>query len=546
MKMLRAFAVSLLAPVLLITYSCRPRTADVTGQKIDSIVNFYSADKPGGQLAVSLNGRMIYSKAWGLADLENKVPLTTETLIEAGSVSKQFTAAAILLLQKQGKLSLDDDVSQYIPALPSYGQPILIRQLIHHTSGLHEWSDIAELAGWPFSLNVPDNHAVLDMICRQKSLNNPPGTIFRYSNSNYVLLALIAEKASGQTFADFTKQHIFGPAGMTHTRWRNDVGEVVPMRSQAYEVKNEKFRSLMPGHAVHGPGGLLTTAEDLLKWNEFYLSAKLGGKVLLAKQTGLDTLRNGLLNNYGAGLFVENNAKYIFHHGGATAGYRAKLVCSPELRLSVAWLSNTSMLDTTGRDPAMEVFQMLAGPADVHARPEKHKTVRTSPENLGRFAGLYRSGHSGRDVEITSGPEGLSLSGTPLKALGHSRFKFHEIVLSFDGHGELVVTPPSSEPMLYHLTDIPAVTGLQVYIGKYFSHEVNAWLEVKNANGKLTAHLVSGPAYPMENYLTDGFLVPDLKADIIFKRDQDKKVKALEISTQRSLRIVFKRVNNPE
>lgn len=544
MKRWRAFALAMFTPALLAMYSCQPKTTDVTEQKIDSIVNFYNAEKPGGQLAVSLDGRVVYSKAWGLADLENKAPLTTETLIEAGSVSKQFTAAAILLLEKQGKLSLNDDVSKYIPKLPSYGHPILIRHLIHHTSGLREWSDIAEFAGSPLSLNVPDNQAVLDIICRQKSLNSVPGAIFRYSNSNYILLALIAEKTSGMPFADFTKKHIFDPAGMGHTRWRNDFGEVVPMRSQAYEVKNAKFRSLMPDNAIHGPGGLLTTAEDLLKWNEFYMSEKLGGKTLFARQTGLDTLSNGLLNNYAAGLFIENNAKRVFHHGGATAGYRAKLVCSPDLRLSVAWLSNTSMLDTAGRDPAMEVFQILAYPSAISPKPAKEDSVFIDPEKLNQFAGLYRSGHSGRDVEITSGPEGLLLSETALKTLGNNRFRFHDIMLSFDGLGELIVTPPSSEPMLYRITDKPAPINVQEYAGKYYSEEANAWLEVKNANGKLTANLVSGPTYSMGNFRTDGFLVPDLKADIVFKRDQHNKVKALEISTQRSLRISFLRVNN--
>lgn len=539
--MLRAFAILLSLPILLPMYPCPPKTADGTEEKIDSIVNFYNTDKPGGQLAVSLDGRVIYSKSWGLADLENKVHLMTETLIEAGSVSKQFTAAAILLLEKQGKLSLDDDVAKYIPTLPSYGHRILIRHLIHHTSGLREWSDIAELAGWPLALNVPDNQAVLEIICRQKSLNNLPGTIFRYSNSNYILLALITEKVSGVTFAAFTKKHIFEPAGMAHTRWRDALGEGIPMRSQAYEVKNAKFRSLMPDNAIHGPGGLLTTAEDLLKWNEFYLSGKLGGKALLAKQTGLDTLSNGLLNNYAAGLFVENNTKRVFHHGGATAGYRAKLVCSPDLRLSVAWLSNTSMLDTAGRDPAMEVFQLLSGPSDNSPKPDAEKTIRISPEKLKQFTGLYKSGHSGRDVEITSGPEGLLLSGTPLKPLGENRFKFHSIALYFGGNGELIVTPPSSEPMLYQITDTPNPTSPQEYASRYYSEEANAWIEIKNTNGKLTANLASGPAYSMESYRTDGFLVPDLKADIVFKRNKQKKVSAMEVSTQRSLRVLFER-----
>ena len=173
-----------------------------------------------------------------MANLESGTALTTGSIVEAGSLSKQFTAAAVLLLTQQGKLKLDDPVDRYIPGLPSYGKPILVRHLIHHTSGLREWRDIAEFAGSPLVLRVMDNKAALDIICRQKSINNVPGAAFRYSNSNYILLALIVEKASGMSFADFTRKYIFEPAGMTRTQWRDDFRKVVPGRSQAYEVKN--------------------------------------------------------------------------------------------------------------------------------------------------------------------------------------------------------------------------------------------------------------------------------------------------------------------
>ena len=143
--------------------SCQKNISHEEERKIDSLFQFYSDNKPGGQLAVSRNGRVIYSKAWGIADLENNTSLTTTTLIEAGSVSKQFTAAAILLLEHQGKLRLSDPVGKYISELPSYDQPLLIRHLVHHTSGLREWTDIAEFAGWPLTLNVADNPAVLDL-----------------------------------------------------------------------------------------------------------------------------------------------------------------------------------------------------------------------------------------------------------------------------------------------------------------------------------------------------------------------------------------------
>ena len=529
--------------------ACKRTDSGAVAQKIDSLFQFYSKDKPGGQLAVSLDGRVIYSKAWGVADLENNVPLTTETLIEAGSVSKQFTAAAVLLLEQQGKLKLDDPVDQYIPELPSYDQPVLIRHLIHHTSGIREWSDLAEFGGWPLTLRVMDNKQVLGIICRQRRLNTTPGAVFSYSNSNYVLLALIVEKASGMSFADFTSRFLLKPAGMTHTQWRNDYKQVVRNRSQAYEVKDGVFRIAMPEHNIHGPGGLLTTAEDLLKWNAFYSNGKLGGKNLLQKQLALDTLSNGDLNAYAAGLFIQHNvSKPTFHHGGATEGYRAKLICSPAPGLSVAWLSNTSMLDTIGQDPAGTVFEMLAKPEDSAPLPAKStESVEIDREKLQAYAGTYKSGQSARDVTITLGPDGLVMSDTPLKAIDERRFRFYDIVLSFDGQGGLTVAPPSAEPMAYHLVgSADLLKWSHQYAGQYFSYEVGAAIEIRQVAGRLEVQLVSGARHPMESYFTDGFLIPAIKADLVFKRNGKNNVEAFELNTLRTRAVRFDKVKTSE
>lgn len=532
--------------VLTCIQACKRADSGAVVQKIDSLFRFYSPDKPGGQLAVSLDGRVIYSRAWGIADLENNVPLTTETLIEAGSVSKQFTAAAVLVLEQLGKLKLNDRVDQYIPDLPSYGEPVLIRHLIHHTSGLREWSDVAELGGWPLTLRVMDNKQVLGIICRQRRLNAPPGTVFSYSNSNYVLLALIVEKASGMSFADFTNRYLFTPAGMTHSQWRNDYGKVIPKRSQAYGLKDGAFRIAMPLHSIHGPGGLLTTAEDLLKWNAFYSTGKLGGKELLQRQTALDTLSNGDLNAYAAGLFIQHNvAKPTFYHGGATEGYRAKLICSPASGLSVAWLSNTSMLDTIGQDPAGSVFEMLAKSENTAPLPAQSTNIpiKVDRVKLEAYAGTYKSGHSDRDVAITLGPDGLVVSDTPLKAIGERRFRFYDIVLSFDGQGGLTVTPPSAEPMAYHLVDtVDALKWSHQYAGQYFSDEVGAAIEIHQVAGRLEAQLVSGARYPLESYFKDGFLIPAIKTDLVFKRNSKNDVEAFELNTLRTRGVRFDKV----
>lgn len=511
--------------------------------KIDSLFLCYSAEKPGGQLAVSKNGKVIYSKAWGIADLESNAPIGTGSLIEAGSVSKQFTAAAALLAEKKGLLKISDPVRKYVPELPSYDKPILIHHLIHHTSGLHEWSDIAELGGWPQVLNVPDNAAALAIISRQRQLNSEPGTEYRYSNSNYILLAIIVARTSGTSFAHFTRKYIFEPAGMAYTQWRDDFGAVIPNRSRAYDVKNGQFRLFMPNHSIHGSGGLLTTAEELLKWNDFYLADKPGGKAFFDKQTAPDTLADGTLNNYAAGLSVDNRSpgKPVFHHDGATNAYRAKLIASPAEALSIAWLSNTSMLDTTGFDPAAAVFDILTTPADQAAAEVKPASaIRTDPAKLKAYAGFYKSAQSLRDVDITMGPQGLILSETPLEPINDHQFRFYGNKLSFDGKNGLTVIPSGGDPMRYHKVDTTArSTSIDEYAGTYFSEETNAPIHIQKNGNTLEIKLISGETYPLEIYAKDGFLAPGLKADLTFKRNGRKGIGTLELSTQRSLRVTF-------
>ncbi len=517
---------------------------------IEKIVELYKPTNPGCQLAISRNGQLIFSQAWGLAELEHQVPLTTQSLIEAGSVSKQFTAAAILLLEQQGKLSLDDPVNLYIPQLPTYQRPIRIRHLIHHTSGLREWGDVAELAGWPKYLKILDNKHVLAIICRQKRLNSTPGEQFRYSNSNYILLAILVEKVSGSSLAEFTQKFIFQPAGMTHTQWRNDYDKVVPMRSTAYESKDGHFRKLMPENNIYGSGGLLTTAEDLLKWSEFYLSARLGGTALLEKQIGLDSASTPLFNNYAAGLYVDGSpTKRVFQHGGATAGYRSKLICLPDTGLCVAWLSNTSMLDTTGRDPALEATSIVVGPSYISPLRRKETSQNTTIDikKLNRYVGLYKSGHSARDVDISLGPQGLVLSGTVLKPITDKLFGFHNILLGFDTTNELVVYPPSSEPMRYHKTDKSLLfpNHSETYLGNYYSEEAGGWVEIKKRNKSLIARFGAGNECELINYYMDGFLAPcDLKADLFFKRGSNHEVTSLEVNTQRAYHINFVKIKD--
>lgn len=383
----------------ILTFHSSAQNWQDTAKLIDDIFIRYTSDRPGCQLAISRYGKIIYSKAWGLSDIEHATPLATSSIIEAGSVSKQFTAAAILLLQSEGKLSLNDDIRKYLPEIPDYGKTITLQHLIHHTSGLKDWGSLMAFSDWPRGTKLYSNDDVLRIMSKQRSLNHNPGEEFFYSNTNYVLLAIIVQRVSGQSLAEFTTQRIFGPAQMKATQWRNDIRHIFPGRAIAYSKQGDVYFTDMPYENVYGNGGLLTTAEDLLKWNDYYTHAKINGSSFLKEQLDTIPLNNGQPNNYAAGLrLVDINGYKGIVHDGATAAYRSILEYYPDMELGIAWLANTSEFDEKG-DGLNDLRKLLlTDRSKSNNLPSTSKEKRSKAENktnknvnLIPYVGIYTS-----------------------------------------------------------------------------------------------------------------------------------------------------------
>jgi CubicO group peptidase (beta-lactamase class C family) len=347
---------------------------------------FDSTNTPGCAVGVSINDEPALSAAYGMADLEHDVPIRTDTVFEAGSVSKQFTAAAVLLLAQQGKVALDDNVRKYIPELPDYGTPITIRHLLNHTSGLRDWGSLEAIAGWPRTTRAYTHDHVLEILSRQKSLNYTPGSEYSYTNSGYNLAAILVTRVSGKPFAQFTKEQIFQPLGMTSTQWRDDFRRIVKNRAIAYQQGGSTIRQLMPFEDVHGNGGLLTTVGDLLKWNANFATAKVGGKELVALQQTQSKLNDGRTIAYALGLFVEGDE---IAHSGTTAAYNAWLGRYPKQGVSVAVLCNSSTANGTalGRSVANVYLGRVMAPPPLSDR--SRDTWQPTPEQLASFSGAY-------------------------------------------------------------------------------------------------------------------------------------------------------------
>jgi len=302
---------------------------------LDAIFAKHSASTPGCAVGVAEKGKAPVLRGYGSADLEHAVPITPETVFEAGSVSKQFTAAAILLLVEDGKIALSDDIRKYLPEIPQYDRPITVDMLLSHTSGLRDWGSVMDIAGWPRTSRVYTPVEVLQIATRQKGLNYAPGEDYSYTNTGYNLAAWIVLRVSGYSLADFTKLRIFEPLGMSHTSWRDNYKRVVPGRAIAYGPAPGGFGQDMPFENTYGHGGLLTTVGDLLIWNQALTDNRLG-KTVSARMQEQAVLTGGRKIAYARGLFVQSWAgQPEIAHSGATAGYRAWLARFPVQGLSV-------------------------------------------------------------------------------------------------------------------------------------------------------------------------------------------------------------------
>lgn len=365
--------------------------------------NFANPKGPGCAVGVSRGPQRLLAKGYGSSNLEAGTLNSAETIFEAGSVSKQFTAAAVIMLALDGRIRLDEPVRKYFPELPEYQRPITIRMLLDHTSGLRDWGAVVALAGWPRGTKTYTHADVLEILTRQKATNYPPGDAYSYTNSGYNLLAMLVARVTGRPFATFTQERIFAPLGMTHTSWRDEYRRIVPGRAQAYAAlgATSSWQLDMPFEQVHGNGGLLTTVGDLLIWNEALRTRQLGG-ALVDSLERRGVLTSGEQITYAAGLVVQEwrGTKEI-GHSGATAGYRAYVARYPQQGdLSVAVLCNVGSAapGPLARQMAAGLSTGLADATPTPApTPRPAATWKPTAAELAALVGDYRS----EDAEVT-------------------------------------------------------------------------------------------------------------------------------------------------
>ena len=310
---------------------------------IDEIFEPYNnTDTPGCAVGVYQNGQMAFQKGYGMASLELEVPNSPRSVYYIASTSKQFAAAAIALASLEGKLSLDDPISQYFPELPGYAQAIQVKHLVHHSSGLRDYLELMAMGGWPFE-NIYTNQWVLDLIARQQNSNFVPGDKYSYSNSGYFLIGELIERVTGETLRQYTDEKIFKPLGMIHTHFHDNRLEIDKDRAAGYApVKDGGYQlEWFTNFDKVGSGGLFTTVEDLLLWERNFIDDQLGGGELVKMMLQPGILNDGEQQNYAFGLtHGEHRGLKTVGHGGAFMGFRAQFIRFPERELAISVLCN--------------------------------------------------------------------------------------------------------------------------------------------------------------------------------------------------------------
>ncbi len=414
------------------------RQSNTPEDRLDLIFEPWSARAaPGCAVSVMQGGEILLAKGYGDANLEYDVPITPSSVFHVASVSKQFTALAVALLVDDGRVSWDDDIRDYVPELPDFGDTIMLRHLAHHTSGIRDQWSLLQMAGWRWQGDVITQGDVLDLLSRQTGVHFRPGSDYLYSNSGYTLLAVVVERVSGRTLREFTTERLFEPLGMTQTTFRDDHTMLVRNRAYAYESDRAGgYRLSIPDFAVVGASSLFTTVQDLARWNRNFRTGEVGGRDVLRQLQELGTLAGGARISYGFGLVHgAHRGRSTIGHGGTDAGYRGEFLRFPDEDLGVAVLCNVRTADPgrLARDVA-DVFLPPAPSPDAGRRttsrpsPPAERSAgddasRAVPDRaaLAALAGFYLRAEHDVPLQIVARGDDLLLveggAGRPLRPL---------------------------------------------------------------------------------------------------------------------------------
>ncbi|WP_020571766.1 serine hydrolase domain-containing protein [Neolewinella persica] len=523
---------------------------------VDAQFSRYNDSTPGFTVGILKKGRMIFKKGYGTADLEHGTPVDPDkTVFNLASVSKQFTVLAILLLEKDGKLSLEDDVHKYLPTFPDYGKRITLHHLAANASGIRADLEMMGMAGYTND-DLITQEMVLEMIFRQQELNFSPGEEFLYSNSNFVLLAEIVEKVAKIPFSTFLKQRIFDPLGMANTFVMDDYHRLVPRRAYAYGYRNGSYQNDFIQTNIVGATGVYTTLTDFAKWALNFEKNKVGSAASFQKMSTPYVLNNGTDSPYGLGLFVnEYKGLRQIHHAGGTGSYRAIISSYPDQDLTVLLMSNDGSAYIAG-ETAKIADMFLQGDFPPTAPVQVPTTaVDVSNAALNAVTGAYfndkeyyvRNINLRNDSLFYTRPEQNNRESY-LRPIGNQRFILAEttptLYVDFEG-GKMEVCTGKDDKSAFSRIILPSYSSakLKAIEGNYFSEELQATYVLKLVDGRLMVHHPRMAPFALQPISTDGFLSESWRFNYLnLERGDDGGIQGFRTSSTRVRGIRFERL----
>jgi len=533
------------------------------GKLVDQLMARYDGpESPGAAVQVWRDGRVLFSKAYGMANLAYNLPFRVDTRTNIGSTSKQFTAFAVMLQAERGLLRLDDDIRKHIPELPAFDDTIRVRHLITHTSGLREFLNLLRMSGR--RLDHGDwigRGELIDIVQRQPALQNKPGAEFNYNNTAFGLAAVIVERTSGKDFDVFMRENVFGPLGMTRTMVRPTIRHIVPDASEGYTPSKGGWRQVGDLGGAVGAGAIYSTIGDLQTWAQNYASPRVGTREIVAQMMTRNILTNGDTSDYGFGLFIdEQRGLRRVHHGGADVAHRSQLVLYPEINAGITVQSNHAQFNS---NVAYQLGAAFFGDAmEPEARPiagaasAAFDPAAYDAEDFDRFVGRYALDPQ-PDFIVTFTRAGDTLftqaTGQPrlrIVPTSDSSFKLiaveASVVFHRNAQGQvsgLTLTQNGQQAHATRLADEswkPAPADLAAFAGRYFSAEIESYFTIVVEGSRLVARQIR---------LDDANLTPGEKDSFSgggfsfsFERDRNGRVIGFYLSNGRTRDVRFERI----
>ncbi len=527
---------------------------DSTKRKIDGLFSAYNTTTPGCAIAITQAGQVSFKHAYGMSNLEYNIPVTTESIFHIASESKKYTAFCLLLLQQQGKLSIDDVIRKYLPYVPDFGKKITIRHLINQTSGLRDQWQLLTNAGWQMDDVITQDH-IVRLVSRQKQLNFMPGDDYMYSNTGYTLLAEIVKQVSGLALRDYADRYVFQPLGMSHTHFHDNYLELVKDRTYSYAPDgNGGFQHEVLNYSTVGATSLLTTVEDETKWMLNYKRAAVGGKELIEMMFEKTRLNDGREIAYAFGLIVNEYKGYKrIGHSGSDAGFRSYTCWFPEEDLGITLFSNHGSVNPVAL--AMKVADLIL---PVRKGAEGNKIPLMDSALMNRLTGNYIS-ELGDHIRLKRDKDNLQMfyghqqAGTliSLVSAGNNRYTLPSgsAMVVKATHGSDSIQEFTIEGAIERTRFVRRIkadynlTTLKQLTGEFYNDETESYYSIVLRDNQLRLRHRKFSEVPVIPVAKDQFSTGHWwMSNIKFLRDKWGRVTGFEVNCDRIMHMLYRKI----